>query len=134
MPRDTSDGLRIGLTGGIASGKTLVADCFAELGATVIDTDQVARDVVEPGRPALREIRERFGDGVMTPEGALDRQKMRRLVFADDARRAELEAILHPRIRRETAALAASADGPYVIIVVPLLVETGFGDIADRVL
>jgi dephospho-CoA kinase len=134
MPRDTEIVLRIGLTGGIASGKTLVADCFADLGAPVIDTDQVARDIVEPGQPALREIRHAFGDDVLTRDGRLDRRRMRRLVFADDDRRAELEAILHPLIRKEAAARADAAGGPYVILVVPLLVETGFDDMADRVL
>lgn len=134
MPRGTPNALRIGLTGGIASGKTLVADCFAELGIPVIDTDQVARDIVEPGQPALPDIRRAFGDEVFTTDGRLDRRRMRQLVFADADRRTELEAILHPRIRRETAARVAAAQGPYVIVVVPLLVETGFDDMTDRVL
>lgn len=134
MSRDTTNVLRIGLTGGIASGKTLVANCFAELGVPVIDTDQIARDIVEPGQPALNEIRDRFGAAVLTPAGALDRRRMRELVFEDDDRRAALEAILHPRIRRETAVRARAADGPYVLLVVPLLVETGFDGLADRVL
>jgi len=134
MPRGTAKALRIGLTGGIASGKSLVADCFAELGIPVIDTDQVARDIVEPGQPALRDIRRAFGDDVFTGDGRLDRRRMRRVVFNDADRRAELEAILHPRIRRETAARVETAQGPYVIVVVPLLVETGFDDMTDRVL
>jgi dephospho-CoA kinase len=126
--------MRIGLTGGIASGKTLVADCFAALGVPVIDTDQVARDIVEPGQPALHDISRAFGDDVLTRDGRLDRRRMRQLVFDDADRRAELEAILHPEIRRETAARVNAAQGPYVIIVVPLLVETGFGAMTDRVL
>ncbi|MGI9343496.1 MAG: dephospho-CoA kinase [Gammaproteobacteria bacterium] len=134
MPRGTANALRIGLTGGIASGKTLVADCFAELGIPVIDTDQVARDIVEPGQPALRDIRRAFGDEILTTDGRLDRRRMRALVFADADRRTELEAILHPRIRSETAARVAAAQGPYVIVVVPLLVETGFDGMTDRVL
>lgn len=133
MPPGSVNALRIGLTGGIASGKTLVADCFADLGVPVIDTDQVARDVVEPGQVALQDIQQAFGDEILTRDGRLDRRRMRQLVFEDADRRAELEAILHPRIRRETAARADAAQGPYVIIVVPLLVETGFDDLIDRV-
>jgi dephospho-CoA kinase len=126
--------LRIGLTGGIASGKSLVANCFAELGVPVIDTDQVARDVVAPEQPALREIRECFGAGVISADGRLDRRALRKLVFADDARRGQLEQILHPLIRRETLTRAAAAGGPYHLIVVPLLLETGFDTLIDRVL
>lgn len=134
MPREPNDMLRIGLTGGIASGKSLVAGCFAGFGVPVIDTDEIARDVVEPGRPALHEIRRAFGDDVVGADGALDRRAMRQLVFADESRRADLEAILHPRIRRETRARADRAGGPYQVLVVPLLVETGFEDLTDRVL
>jgi dephospho-CoA kinase len=100
----------------------------------VIDTDQVARDVVAPGQPALEEIRVQFGPDVILPSGELDRRRLRRLVFEEDSRREALEAILHPSIRRATLAQAASAGGPYQIIVVPLLVETGFGELTDRVL
>lgn len=126
--------LRIGLTGGIASGKSLVADCFAELGVPVIDTDRIAREIVAPGRPALDEIRRTFGAEIIAADGSLDRRKLRGLIFTDDARRAQLERILHPRIRRETLARAGSAGGPYQLLVVPLLVESGFAEIADRVL
>lgn len=126
--------LRIGLTGGIASGKSLVSDCFVQLGVPVVDTDVVARDVTEPGQPALGEIRARFGAGVVGPDGALDRKRLRQLVFGDPVARVDLEAILHPRIRAETLARADRAGGPYQVIVVPLLVETGFGALTDRVL
>lgn len=134
MGHESETILRIGLTGGIASGKSLVAAMFAELGVPVIDTDQVARDVVAPGQPALEEIRVQFGPDVILPSGELDRRRLRRLVFEEDSRREALEAILHPSIRRATLAQAASAGGPYQIIVVPLLVETGFGELTDRVL
>jgi dephospho-CoA kinase len=134
MGHESETILRIGLTGGIASGKSLVAAMFADLGVPVIDTDQVARDVVAPGQPALEEIRVQFGPDVILPSGELDRRRLRRLVFEEDSRREALEAILHPSIRRATLAQAASAGGPYQIIVVPLLVETGFGELTDRVL
>jgi dephospho-CoA kinase len=125
---------RVGLTGGIASGKTLVANWFAELDVPVIDTDEIARQVVAPGQPGLDEIVTEFGADVLTPDGRLDRDRLRRLVFADDDRRRRLEAILHPLIRERTLEAAASAGGPYQVIVVPLLVETGFQRHVDRVL
>lgn len=125
--------LRIGLTGGIASGKSTVADMFAGLGATIIDTDVVAREVVAPGEPALDAIRHEFGDEVFDADGALDRGAMRRLVFADDDARERLEAILHPIIRQRTAERAASAGGEYQVIVVPLLVGSPMQDFVDRI-
>lgn len=125
--------LRIGLTGGIASGKSTVADMFEGLGATIIDTDVIAREVVEPGQPALDAIRHEFGDAVFDPGGALDRAAMRRVVFADDDARSRLEAILHPLIRERTATLAESEGGPYQVIVVPLLVESPLKDLVDRI-
>jgi len=130
---DPSRALFVGLTGGIASGKTAVSDAFAALGVPVIDTDVIAREVVAPGSEALAEIRARFGDEVITAAGGLDRARMRELVFADTARRRELEAILHPRIRAETLGQAAAARAAYVVIVVPLLVETGFAEFVDQV-
>ncbi|MFQ5982144.1 MAG: dephospho-CoA kinase [Woeseiaceae bacterium] len=126
--------LRIGLTGGIASGKSTVADHFAELGVPVIDTDVIAREVVQPGKPALEEIRSAFGIDVFDSDGRLNRRSMRELVFSDATRRAQLESILHPRIREETVAQSRAAGGPYQIIVVPLLVESPMREFVDRVL
>ncbi len=124
----------VGLTGGIASGKTTVANLFAARGAVVIDTDQIARDVVEPGRPALVQIVAAFGARVLDPSGRLDRRCLRQIVFADPALRRQLESILHPAIRAELAARAAAAVGPYQIHVIPLLVESGRREGLDRVL
>lgn len=115
----------VGLTGGIGCGKTTVADMFAGLGASVIDTDQIAHALTAPHGAAMPALLAEFGPDFATPDGALDRARMRALVFADASARARLEAILHPRIRDATAAAAAIATGPYVIFVVPLLVESG---------
>jgi dephospho-CoA kinase len=125
---------RIAVTGGIASGKSVVTDMFRELGATVVDTDVIAREVVQPGQPALDDIRERFGDTVFQVNGELDRTALRRLVFEDDAARHDLEAILHPRIGAETRRQANAANGSYQLIVVPLLVGSPLLDFVDRVL
>jgi dephospho-CoA kinase len=125
---------RVALTGGIASGKSTVADMFADLGIAVIDTDRIAREVVEPGQPALDEIRNRFGDAVIEATGHLDRRALRRLIFSDDGARIELEAILHPRIGAETRRQADAAAGPYQIIVVPLLVGSPLLQFVDRIL
>lgn len=124
--------LRIGLTGGIASGKSTVANLFAALGVDLIDTDAIARELVEPGTPALAAIREAFGPDVLTAGGELDRRRLRNIVFADAAKRRKLEAILHPRIRREALARAESSDAPYVMLAVPLLFESGFDRLVDR--
>lgn len=126
--------LRIGLTGGIASGKSTVADLFAERGVTVIDTDVIARDMVEPGQPALQEIYETFGDAVMSADGELDRAAMRQLVFADDEARHQLEAIVHPRIQAATMRQVATATGDYIIVVVPLLAKSSLRHELDRIL
>jgi dephospho-CoA kinase len=126
--------LRIGLTGGIASGKSLVADMFAAKGVPVIDTDIIARDVVRPGEPALQEIEQQFGADILDPDGRLDRRRLRDLVFADDGKRRALEAILHPRIRSEAVRQSAAAGGDYQIIVVPLLVESPMRHFMDRTL
>jgi dephospho-CoA kinase len=123
--------LRIGLTGGIASGKSTVANLFADLGIPVIDTDVIAREVVAKGAPALAEIRDAFGDSVFSDDGSLDRQAMRKLVFADAGKRQQLEGILHPRIREAAVVQARAVTAPYMVIVVPLLVESQF---MDRVL
>ena len=125
---------RIGLTGGIASGKSTVADLFVALGADVIDTDVIAREVVQPGEPALEEIQRRFGNDVLDESGALDRAAMRSLVFSNHDARSDLEAILHPRIGAEVRRQSQSADGLYQIIAVPLLVESPLLRFVDRVL
>jgi dephospho-CoA kinase len=125
---------RIGLTGGIASGKSTVADMFAELGASIVDTDVIAREVVRAGEPALGEIRERFGESVIDETGNLDRSTLRKLVFSDDDARLDLEKILHPRIGLETRRQAEAASGPYQIIVVPLLVGSALLQFVERVL
>lgn len=131
---DKTRPLRVGLTGGIASGKSTVSAIFAELGAAVIDTDVIAREVVAPGQAAIDEIRREFGEDYLTADGKLDRAAMRRLVFADDTARSRLEAILHPRIRDATLTQAAAAGGSYQLIVVPLLVDSPLLHFVDRVL
>jgi len=115
----------LGLTGGIGSGKSMVASMFAQLGADVIDADRLARDVVEPGQPALQEIASAFGRDILLPDGRLDRGKLGRIIFADPVARVTLNAITHPRIReRMDAEIAARQSGPGVLIVdIPLLYE-----------
>lgn len=125
----------VGLTGGVGSGKSTVADLFSALGVPVIDTDDIARRLTAPGGEALADIRETFGGGLIQADGGLDRAAMRRLVFADAAARRRLEAILHPRIRAAVLRALAGLEAPYAMVVVPLLVETGaYGDVIDRVL
>jgi dephospho-CoA kinase len=126
--------LRIGLTGGIASGKSAVARRFMELGVPVIDADEAARAVVAPGTPGLSEVVKRFGRGVVTANGELDRRALRDLIFSDAALRQDLEAILHPLIRAHMEQQATAAGGPYVVMVIPLLIERGSRDRVDRVL
>lgn len=130
----TGQKLRIGLTGGIASGKTTVSDSLGRLGASIVDTDVIARQVVEPGRPALQEIADRFGDAVIGADGTLDRRALRDRVFADAGERHALEAITHPRIREASLQAARDATGPYTVFVVPLLVGSDFRQFVDRVL
>ena len=124
---------RVGLTGGIASGKTVVANFFAELGAGIVDTDRIAREVVAPGRPGLEAVRREFGSGVLRASGELDRRALREVVFADPAARRKLESLLHPLIRARTLEALEQVRAPYAVAVVPLLVETGFGELVDRV-
>jgi dephospho-CoA kinase len=126
--------LVVGLTGGIGSGKTAVSDAFARRGVPVIDTDVLAREVVEPGRPALVEIAAAFGAACLDAHGALDRGWLRRTVFADPQQRQRLEAILHPRILAALAERLRALRVPYCIVVVPLLVETGLQRQFDRIL
>ncbi|HJY40671.1 MAG TPA: dephospho-CoA kinase, partial [Steroidobacteraceae bacterium] len=126
--------LLIALTGGIASGKSAVAEEFAKLGVPVLDTDQIARDVVAPGSPALGQLVAEFGPEILDGNGRLDRAHMRERVFGDPEQRRKLEAITHPAIRAELARRSAEAGGDYQIHVIPLLVETGRADAYDRVL
>lgn len=126
--------LRIGLTGGIASGKSTVAELFAARGATVLDTDVIAREVVVPGSHALAALVAAQGGGILDDQGRLDRRELRRRIFADATTRHEVEAILHPEIITELERQAANAPGPYQIFVIPLLVEAGLEHIVDRVL
>jgi dephospho-CoA kinase len=126
--------LRIGLTGGIASGKSTVARRFVELGVPVIDADAAARAVVAPGKPGLAAVSERFGPRVLAENGELDRRALRDLIFKDPGSRRDLEAILHPLIRADMEQSAESAVGPYVVLDIPLLVEGGSRDRVDRIL
>lgn len=126
--------LRIGLTGGIGSGKSTVADFFSRRGVPVIDTDVIARDVVAPGQPALADITREFGADLLDADGRLDRARMRARVFRDPTARRRLESILHPRIRAAVESRLAAVDAAYCLVVVPLLVETGFTAYIDRVL
>jgi dephospho-CoA kinase len=129
----TTRAFRVGLTGGIASGKSTAAKFFGALGVPIIDTDQVARDVVEPGQPPLERLVERFGPSILTPDGHLDRPALRNIVFSDPKARADLEALTHPAIGAAVEARSAIAGGPYQILVIPLLVEKGLGSQLDRV-
>ncbi len=116
---------KIGLTGGIGSGKSRVADFFKEWGAAVIDTDQIAHELTAVGGGAINDIREQFGPGVIAPDGSLDRGRMREIVFTDPKARGRLEAIIHPMIGVVTQERASRAQGCYLVFVVPLLVESG---------
>ncbi|MEI2743900.1 MAG: dephospho-CoA kinase [Candidatus Competibacter sp.] len=125
--------LVIGLTGGIGSGKTAVSDRFARRGVPVIDTDLIARELVEPGQPALAEIVAAFGPVCLDAAGRLRRDYLRERVFADPEGRQRLEAILHPRVRTAMRVRVASLAAPYCLVVIPLLVETGMTDWVDRI-
>lgn len=128
-------GLCVGLTGGIGSGKTSVSHLFAELGAGVVDTDEISHRLTAPNGAAMAAIRRAFGDEFVTANGALDRAAMRALIFTDSTARTRLEAILHPMIRALALKAVAQSDAPYVILVVPLLLETGsYRKVVQRVL
>lgn len=115
-----------GLTGGIGSGKSTVATLFSELGARIVDTDHIAHQLTQAGGEALPAIRKEFGDGFIAPSGAMDRTKMRQLVFSDGSAKKRLETILHPLIREQSQRLAeSSSEAPYTLVVVPLLFESG---------
>jgi dephospho-CoA kinase len=131
--------LRVGLTGGIGSGKSEVSRRLAALGAVVLDADKAARAVVEPGTPGLARVAETFGPGVLREDGSLDRAKLAEIVFADDAARTKLNAIVHPLVRAymrsaEQAAIQASGDGAVIVHDVPLLAEGGRGNEFDLVI
>jgi dephospho-CoA kinase len=125
---------RIGLTGGIASGKSTAAKFFGALGVPILDSDQIARDVVEPGQPPLERLVARFGAGILTPDGHLNRPALRDIVFSDPKARADLEALTHPAIGAALEARSATAGGPYQILVIPLLVEKNLSPHVKRVL
>jgi len=124
----------VGLTGGIASGKSTVAAEFQQLGVPVVDADEVARAVVEPGEPALAKLIETFGETILNDDGRLNRERMRQIAFADPAQRRKLDAIMHPAIGMRMQKAIAAAKGPYLILMVPLLVETGQHRLVGRVL
>ncbi|WP_313646993.1 dephospho-CoA kinase [Pseudomonas sp.] len=124
----------LGLTGGIGSGKSAAAERFVELGVHLVDADQAARWVVEPGRPALASIVERFGPGVLLGDGQLDRAALRQLIFADPLQRQWLEQLLHPLIGQEIFSYLAKAESPYAVYVSPLLIESGQYRKVQRVL
>ncbi len=126
--------LWIALTGGIASGKSAVANEFSRLGVPIIDLDVLARQVVASGQPALTAIIEHFGTALLNNDGSLNRARLRELIFSDPAKKQALESILHPAIRHAQLALAAQLGGPYQIHVVPLLIETQRQDRYDRIL
>lgn len=134
FPEHAKPPLVVGLTGGIGSGKSTVAEGFAALGIPVIDADQLARELVAPGQPALEEIIAAFGTDCIGTEGTLDRAWMRSQIYADAARKRQLEAILHPRILQRIKTLLAGVRAPYCIVVIPLLLETGQTDLVDRIL
>ncbi|MEM9533897.1 MAG: dephospho-CoA kinase [Pseudomonadota bacterium] len=125
---------RVGLTGGIASGKSTVARLFQDEGITLVDADRIAHEVVERGTPGLAQVVAAFGPQVLTDSGDLDRSRVRDLVFADVERRRQLEAIIHPLVRQEMARQVAAAQSPYTILDIPLLVESSDRASVDRVL
>ncbi len=126
--------LKIGLTGGIGCGKTTVARLFAELGAPVIDADQIAHQLVAKGQPALEQIAQQFGADTLDPDGLLNRPRLREIVFSDPAQKQKLEAILHPLVYQSIQAELERLSAPYCIIAIPLLFETNMAHFVDRVL
>ena len=123
--------LRVGITGGIGSGKTALTDWLATQGIVIVDADLAARVVVEPGQPALAEIAETFGEEFLLPDGQLNRAALRQRVFANEEQRKALEAITHPLIRDELARQMSEADSPYVVLSSPLLLESGQSEMVD---
>ncbi|AKF39559.1 TPA: dephospho-CoA kinase [Yersinia enterocolitica] len=124
----------VALTGGIGSGKSTVANAFANLGVPLVDADIIARQVVEPGMPALMEIASRYGETILHTDGTLNRAALRKKIFSEPQEKAWLNSLLHPLIQQETQSQLANIDEPYVLWVVPLLVENGLHHRANRVL
>lgn len=133
-PENNQHPYTIALTGGIASGKTIVSNEFARLGVPIIDTDVIAHKLVEPGQPALKEIEGVFGSTIIDGSGRLKRQELRSLIFSDQGKRTKLESILHPKIRKEVYEAVAKVDFDYCILVIPLLAERGAYSYLDRIL
>lgn len=134
MNRQPNKPFVVGLTGGVASGKSAVAQSFQSLGVPVIDTDRLAREVVRPGSEALAELVDAFGEHILTEDGELDRRCMRETVFADEAARRRVETILHPRIANRLEQRLEQVDAPYCVVAIPLLVEAGWTGRVDRIL
>jgi len=126
--------IRVGLTGGIGSGKTVVANRFEQLGIPVIDSDIITRELVVPGSIALKRIIKRFGEDIVDAKGNLDRKKLRKTIFTDHTARLNLEEILHPIVRQEITRQLSGLDSPYALVVIPLMVESGMVKMFDRVL
>ena len=135
MPVSKDSNYVIGLTGGIGSGKTLCSDHFHTLGAPIIDTDVIAREVVEPGKPTLEKLSTTFGDQILLSDGSLDRAKLRDIAFSSESNKSKLDNITHPAIRHATRLQIAEVNYPYCIVVIPLLTsESSFSQLLDRVL
>ena len=126
--------LRIGLTGGIGSGKSTAASCFEALGVPVTDADAIAHELMAAGSEAERQVIESFGSGILAADGHIDRDLLRKVVFSDPARRTRLEQIIHPLVYRRIRDMLESIDSPYCIVMIPLLVETGQSGLFDRIL
>ena len=125
---------KVGLTGGIGSGKTTVSEQFSKLGVPVIDADVIARELLSPGSETSKLVLKEFGDDVADSQSNIDRTRLRQLVFEDTSARKKLEAILHPIVHRRIQQLADAIDAPYCIVVIPLLFEAGHQDLVDRIL
>ena len=129
-----SKSIKIGLTGGIASGKTTVSNFFKQFGAEVIDADVISHQVTKPDGTAFQEIISSFGSSVLDENGLIDRKKMRKIIFDDVSKKKKLEGIIHPKVREEMFNLASQSNDHYLIVSVPLLVETGMNEMMDRTL
>lgn len=123
--------IKVGLTGGIGSGKSLARETFESLGVPVIDADEISRRLTAPGGPCLDAVRRAFGEHLIDTAGALRRDALRRVVFSDEAKKKRLEEILHPAVRKEIQTALASLHAPYCVVSVPLLIESGFSDLVD---